>query len=451
MYRPERQPAWQKNLVWGSAIIVVLATIFSLAVWPFARLASEKHGPTLLHMATAHVLQQHNGTIGVQAATDYEPGQPLALVAGSEIVFNPAEVPQLTVQTAIQNGAAALTEALFRAGAAPTLALVERSSLAASVQRALEGPLTALLASTFGDELFAAGMAAGNRLADWQAQQAANPGAPVQPLVGVFVQVPPEQLAGKTAANIGTIVVQELTNVLIASGHIAARELLSNEAHIAAFDRALERAQQRATDLFTVLLYGSEAEVHERLNAASLAASGTAPVVAAGGLVSERELAQLSASEQHALITKRIADEVYAHGVAQAAGYLSEPADRQALMAAQPLLLMFDSAAHDRYRSLELLGWIVGALLIFVVMINTRGAWRLVLPALLIALGIVPHLVAVNAVAALPSSIAWQPLAARTMQEGVRYAAYVSAGLLGLQVLVSLVQLVRPRRRRRYL
>ena len=451
MYRPERQPAWQTNLVWASAILVMIATVCSVAIWPFARLASEKHGPTLLHIAVTHILPQHGGGTLVQAAADIAPGQPFALVTGAEIVFTPEQAEQLNPQTAIEAGALALTNALFAAGEEATLALVHRSSLAAPISRALVGPLPALLASTLGEELFAAGLAANNRLADWRAQQAANPGASVQPLVGVFVQVPPEQLEGLTAADIGTVVVRQLTQVLVAGGQDAARELLSNEQHIAAFDVGAAHARQRATDLFTVLLYASETEVHERLVAARAFSAGAGQAVPTGGLVSERELAQLSASEQYTLITKRIADEVYASGTERAAAQLSDPADQQAVIAAGPLLELFTQAAHDRYSRLERIAWLTGALLVLVIALNTRRYWRLVLPALLIGLGIVPHFIALGALSELPSTVLWQPLAVSALREGMLVTAYVGAGLLGLQVLISLVQLVRPQRRRRYL
>lgn len=451
MYRPERQPAWQKNLVWGTAILLLLTTMFSVAVWPLARLASEKHGPTLLHHVVTHVLPQHGGAIAVQAAADFTPGEPLALVAGADITFTPAELAQLTTQSAIETGAALLTSTLFTSGAEAALALVERANIHAPIERALAGPMPALLASTLGEDLFAAGIAASNRLADWRAQQAANPGANVQPLVGVFIEVPPAELEGLSTADIGAVVVRELTNVLVANGQDAAREALSNPQHVAAFDAAIPRAHQRALDLFTVLLYASETEVEERLSAARAALSGNAETLATGGFVSERELAQLPQSEQYQLITKRIADAVYANGAEHTAAQLSEPADQHALTAAAPLFALFSEDAHSRYARLQLLAWITGLLLIVVLALNARGYWRFVLPALLIGLGVLSHVFVLNALVALPHSVVWKALAVSAVQEGMRYALYIGAGLLALQLIIWVLQLVRPRRRRRYL
>lgn len=448
MYRTQTQATWQRNLVWSCAVLLGIATVCATVLWPISRLSSEQYGPQIIRAGVAAALPSVNA-VSIDAG-GYEPGSALALLPGFDVYIDTTEIPTFTPEQAISRGAGVLTESLFTGGTPAVQQLAEHAAFAPQLPNLFAGALPSLLASEFQTTLFAAGLADNSRITDWRSQQAAQPGQDVQPLVGVFVQLNPADIDGLSVREIGMLVVRGLVDTLISDGQDATLALLSNSAHQAAFEQAVPAAKQRTHDLFTVLLYGFQDAIHERLENARGIQSGAAnaPV---GGLVSEQELAALDPSERQQFVAKRLADLVYDSGVSEAARSLSESSERAELRAAEPVLKWFDRAAHEKYVRWQYITWGFMALLVVLIVANSRGLWRQTLPGRVVLVSTVPIVLLSRTVLNLPGTRSWHVLLAGVLRETILYAIYVGAGLIVLQLLVVIIGGLRPRRRRRLL
>lgn len=394
MYRTDRQPAWQRDVVWLSAILLALAVLFGTLTFTQARLASESRGVAIVRGILRLTLLPgaEGGNLGVRAGASYQAGQPLALLPGLEVYADATEIPTFTVDEAIGRSAGVLADRLVAGGSTAVLAVVTDPDLRSQVARALEGPVASLLRGALEAELLPSGLDDGSRLADWPAQAAANPGQPVQPVVGVFVYLEPAALGRMSEREIGVAVVQQLATTVLAEGLGAAQALVTNVNLGARLDQAADvTARARAHELFATLLLGRTGEMETRLREAQAVLAGEeADESALGGLLPASQLAGLTPEQANEAVLDALAARAYEGGSALAAAQLTRPEQAERVRRVGTLIDGYTAAAHRRYLTWTWLAGVVAAAMLALVMAFSRGFTRLVNAGIAIALGAAP-------------------------------------------------------------
>lgn len=392
MYRTSRQPAWHRDVVWASAMLLAFTTLAWLCLFSLAQLSSPKSGESMQRELLRLALKPPGaeGAIQVRTASGYVPGEPFVLYPGLNLTATPGELPTLSSREALERAGAEMTATLLAEGSGALLGLVTDGALADQLELSLAGPARELLGAALSTAMVGGGLDDGTRLANWPAQAAANPGQDVQPLVGVFVTLPPSELQGLTNREIGAAVITELVQDVMEGGLEAATAKVTNENVLARLRRGVDDVGRSALEgLFVVLLSGKEQQVSERLEEAKAASAGVTPTAQSGltGILSEAELTGLSEeqAEQHAL--EALARVTYSSGAQLGAAQLSDAEQARRLLLSERPLDLFGSETHGLSVTLS---WVTGAfaiLLLALLVGFSRGLTRLSNPGITLLAG----------------------------------------------------------------
>jgi len=392
MYRTERQPAWQRDITWASGVLLALAVMVGALLFTQAQLASPDRGVAVIRGILQLTLQPGgagSGDLGVRAGSSYQPGQPLTLLPGVEVYADPTEIPSFTGEAAIGRIAGVLTGQLITGGSQAMLSAVGEPTLRAQLEAAVSGPIDTLMRASLEAEMLPSGLDDGTRLADWPAQAAANPGEPVQPVVGVFVYESANAVARMTAREIGVFVVGSLSDTVMAEGVDAALALVTNANLRARLDAGVNsRARAEVHGLLVSMLLGRSAEIEARLAEASQVLAGEEPDSdALSGLLPASQLAGLSPEEANAAVLDALAQRAYQGGSALAAAQLTTPEQASRVRGVAPLIDAFSAQARARYTTWLVFTGVLAVVLLALVVGFSRGLMRLSNAGLAVLLG----------------------------------------------------------------
>ena len=392
MYRTDRQPAWQRDVAWASAVLLALAALAGALFFSLAQLSDRETGQALSRAVLRLTLRPggDGSLVEVRTGAGYAPGQPLMLLPGMQVYADPTEVPTFAVSDAVSRSAGVLADRVVTGGRPALLEMLGNDGLRRQFEAALTGPVPQLIAAAIDEEMAGGGLDDGTRAADWPAQAAANPGQPVQPLVGVFVTFPVNQVQNMSPRQVGTAIIGRLTDEVLEGGLQQALALITNDNLRARLTRGVDTvARARLHELFGTMLLGREAEMESRLAEAKavLAGSGEAEEGSLSGLLPASELAGLSPEQAEERVLEALAERAWRGGGELAAAQLTRPDQVQRVEAAAPVLDSFSSRSHGRYQTWS---WLIGlaALLFAVLLVGfSRGLLRLVNPGLALLIG----------------------------------------------------------------
>lgn len=391
MYRTERQPAWQRDVAWASAVLLALTALLGTLFFSLSQVSDRSTGQATQQAILRLTLRPggEGSLVEVRTGAGYVPGQPLMLLPGMQVFADATEVPTFTVADAVSRSAGVLADRLVAGGQQALLGLLNNDQLRRQFQLALDGPVPQLVAGAIDAEMAGGGLDDGTRAADWPTQAAANPGQPVQPLVGVFVTFPVNQVQNMNARQVGTAIVAALTDNVLEGGLQQALALITNDNLRARLTSGVDTvARARLHELFSTMLTGSEAEVESRLAEAKAALAGDeAQDDSLAGLLPASEIAGLSSEQAEERVLEALAERAWRGGGELAAAQLTRQEQVERVAAAAPVLDLFSSRAHGRYLTWS---WLAGlaALLFAVLLIGfSRGMLRLVNPGVALLIG----------------------------------------------------------------
>lgn len=391
MYRTERQPAWQRDVTWASAVLLALTLLVGTLLFSLSRLSSPSRGPEVVNDVLRLTLRPggEGSVVDVRTSAGYRPGEALMLLPGLEVYADPSEVATFTADAAVSRSAGVLTDRLVTGGREALLATATGAPLRRQIELALAGPVPQLVSAAIGAEMLPAGLDDGSRLADWPAQAAAKPGEPVQPLVGVFVTFPVNQVQGMTNREIGAAVVEALAARVLNAGLGDALALVTNDNLRARLQRGADTvARAQLHELFSALLTGQRAEMEARLVEAQAVASATdAEPDGLSGLLPASQLAGLTAEQADERVLEALAERAYQGGGELAAAQLTRTEQVERVRGVAPLIDTFAAQAHGRYLTWT---WLVGilALMLTVLLAGfSKGLLRLVNVGVAVAIG----------------------------------------------------------------
>ncbi|NLG08538.1 MAG: hypothetical protein GX560_04705 [Deinococcales bacterium] len=391
MYRTDRQPAWQRDVAWASALLLVLVTLAGTLLFSLARLSTPTRGPEVGAAVLRLTLRPggEGSLVAVRTGAGYVPGQPLMLLPGLQVYADPSEVPTFTAADAVSRSAGVLADRLVRGGGGALLEALGDGALRRQFELALEGPVAELVTGALAAEMLPAGLDDGSRLADWRAQAAADPGQPVQPLVGVFVRLPVAQVQSMSDRELGAAVVAELAGAVMEGGLPAAQALVSNANLSGRLERGVDTvARARLHELFSAMLLAQQGEMEARLAEAQAAMAGAgADDDGLAGLLPAAEVAGLAPEQAEARVLAALAERAYDGGGELAAAQLTRAGQVERVRAVAPLLDAFGARAHGRYLLWTWLGGALALALLAGLVGFSRGLLRLVNPAVALLIG----------------------------------------------------------------
>lgn len=383
---------WRADAKWIIAVLLVVTLAAFIPTFSFSQLSARHRALPILERVLQLTLLPVGGddlTAGVRSELGFEPGQPLELLPRTGSYVETDALADLQASEALELMASDLSERVLRDGAPAALTRFEDSDLERQLRLALAGPATELVRATLVTEMLPAGLDNGRRLANWQLQARQNPGQPVQPIVGIFVRVPPDELANMNARQIGERVVTGLADLVLSDGLDAAKQAVTNRNLLARLEGAvLGPIQSRLEQLFAVVLLSTEEVVAERLESARTALQAESERAEAPtlGVAGGEELAGLSREEANELVLLRLAERAYSRGGAAALAAVSESEQAGALARVVPLLDALSASAHARYLRLTWLLGIAAVLLLIGLVFLSRGWGRLANPGAALAL-----------------------------------------------------------------
>lgn len=474
MVRVERRPAWQIDLKWWSAILLVITVAVGALAHGAARLTAPERSEPLVREIMRLVIGPSGGPIELAAsARGYVPGEPLAVLPGLDVYVDPSEVPAFSPDDAVSRAAGVLSQRFLFGGAAAALSGVTDPTLRGVLERVGSEVVQPLVNAGLQRALLPVGLDDGSRAANWPAQAAQNPGQEVQPLVGIFVTAPPTELTGRTPRQIGERVIDGLAEVVYEDGAAAALELVTNPNVSAALQGAVDGpvwADLHAA--FESVLSAYHGEIVARLEDARAVHQGdAAPDDPWAGVVDEAEVAALSPADAEERALQVLALRTVASGASGVLELLQDPGARDRVASAAPLLDAVSRSASARYRTWSILAGVLALLAAAVLVATASGTGRVWWPGLALVIAAAPGWAlarvwrGVEPVGAYPAGPAvdgamasvWRtgrliasslaPAAAETV--GTIYLAVlgVGASLLLIAVAAWLARWLRPRRR----
>ncbi len=381
MYRTERQSAWQRDVTWASAVLLVVTVMVGVLLFTQAQLASEDRAVPVIRSVLELTLQPGGSSagLGVRAGSAYQAGEPLPLLPGVEVFADPTEVPSFTAEQAVSRISGVLADRLVSGGAEAMLAGITDADLRAQMRAAVDGPIDSLVRASLEETMLPAGLDDGSRMADWPAQAAANPGELVQPLVGVFVYESPNRLASMSPRQIGVSVVSQLGDLVMEGGLPAARDVITNANLRTRLEQGVDsRARAEVHALLESLLLGRRGEIETRLAGAAQVLAGRAEAQDdLRGLLPASQLAGLSESEANAAVMSALAQRAYQGGGALAAAQLTRQEQAERVRGVAPLIDAFSQDARARYTRWTVGAGVLAAVLLVLLVGFSRGLWRL--------------------------------------------------------------------------
>ncbi|MFN2321343.1 MAG: hypothetical protein ABR510_00090 [Trueperaceae bacterium] len=474
MRNPGRS-AWQVDVTWAAALLAWAAIAIATVAGMAARATAPDLGPSLHAALLDAAFVESAGALAlvaeepvVQLTDPFEP------MLGSGVAAALPELASLTVDGARARVAADLATA--RLEGSDWLDGVTDPVLAAELRALDDAVLRPLAEAELRRALYPLGVDDGSRAADWATQAQQNPGQPVQPIVGIFVRLPVNQVQGAGPAVVGERVVAGLTDLLLDGGRPAAEAALANaqlsQALAAALDGALPAAWRVALD---AALRDRDLALDERLTALRAVAADAAPTAdPRGALPVPADLAGLAPEEARAATLAALAERSYEAGPSALGAALADPLARARVDRADWTFEATAAAAHGRYRLWSGVFGVVGVLLLAIAAVAASGYARAWVPGLaIVAAGaplwafagiVLPPTPAASAavpadVAAIgaPAGVAaWSGWLAERLGavvgEAVAFVplavAAAGAALVALTVLIALIGWLRPRRRR---
>lgn len=373
-------PAWRIDAKWVSGILLALVVAVLVPVFSLTQLSARQRALPLLEQVLELTLLtggEDDLAAGVRQDLEYEPGEPFELLPGAGVTISPEQLSRVTPSDAVTQLASALTGQIMAEGAPAALETVEGSALEPQLRAALEGSAAQLVRSLLVLEMLPAGIENGSRLANWPLQAQQNPGQEVQPIVGLFVTVPPEEIQGLSPRNVGVRAVEELAGILLNEGEAAASELITNPNLQARLDQAVAGPiPSELQDLFETLLLPQQPLIAERLEQARsvVAASQVEEEPLTLGVVTADELAALDSEEANRLVLERLAQRAYSGGSAALSELVSDQEQAARLAGAARVVDSLSEQAHSRYLRFT---WILGiaAVLLAVLLVAASRGW----------------------------------------------------------------------------
>ncbi len=475
MRNPGRS-AWQVDVTWTAAVLAWAAAVVAVV----AGAATQATTPALGPMVQATLLEA--AFIDMSEAPALEAGAPVVeltdpfeVMRGTGVTVPIATLPDLTVEGARAQVAAALVERRMTLGDA-WLEGIDDAALQAELRALDDAVLRPLTESELRRALFPLGLDNGSRAADWATQARQNPGQPVQPIVGVFVRLPVEQVQGAGPLVVGERVVAGLADILLSQGRPAAEAALANVNLSAAMRATLEGPlPQTWRDALDAALRSRDAALAARLDAAREAlVEAPASVDPFAAVTGSADLAGATPEEARARTLELLAARGYAGGTNALAAALSDPVARARVAGAGWAFDAASARAHARYRFWAWGAGVVAVLLLLIAALAATGVARVWVPGLAVLLAaapvwwlareafdrvaassVPPDVSAAGALVALRSWAGWLSASVGGVvgEAVVRVPLIVSAigvALVGGALLAAVVGWVRPRRRGRF-
>jgi hypothetical protein len=476
----DRRPAWYRDAKWLCGLLAVVSLAATLFFFSLAQLTSPAPSQALLTNVLQYTLlpgglDEPGLNEGFTAGLDYRPGEPFAPLPGVGFALAPEALETISAAEVRTQLARALSDAFIAEGLEGALALVNDPQLRRQLAEVGQGPLVEALTVQLERRLLPAGLDDGSRLANWRQQRAFALGQPVQPIVGVFVLVPANQLEGLTPPQIGELIVAELSRTVVEEGLNEARALVTNPNLLQRLTETVAgEGRALAESFFSALLIAQEPVIEARLlEVRERLAVPEQEAMQLQGLQLGAEVTGLSPQQANALVLEQLAGVIYDRGVA---GALELSVDAQQSQRLEQALTPFSSFTRDQHRSYSRLTWLFGALsLLFVLLtlVFSAGLMRLFNLGLILALAALAGAVFFWTLAQyLPAA---PPPLAVEVSEGVpgylqalaRYLGSslpsgalesvaqshlvvlaIGVGLMALYFLLQLVRALRPRRTR---
>lgn len=389
MYLRDRTPAWHRDAKWASGVALVLVVAVGTLFAGLAQVSERERAVPVLREALQVTLLADGAetSLRVRRAAGYVAGESLPVLPGTTVQVDVTEIPDFGADAALSRLAGTWTERLLSGGADAMLATVDDPTLEMQLRRALDGAGGRLLAVSLESAMLPAGLGDGSRMANWPLQAQQNPGAPVQPIVGVLVRVDPGALRNMDTRQVGEAVIARLAELALEDGADAAREPIRNATLEQRLEMGLERGRAELHELFETLLLPQRAQVDERLQEArAVLADEQREAPGLAGLLPEAELSELPPEEANRRVLTSLAERSWEEGP-DALPALLEPSGRaERVAAARPVLRALSSDARARYLRWA---WISGAaavLLLLALVAASRGWGRAFNPGVALAL-----------------------------------------------------------------
>ncbi len=393
----DRRPTWQHDVRWLAALLLVVVVAAAAAASSLARLtAAVRIEPLSRQVLTLAVGPTDDVVRLAPSSAGYQPGSALALLPGVPVEADPSEIPGFDVDSAVSRLAGVWAERYVSVGGPATWAAIEDEAWRSVLERVDVAVLRPLLVSTLQGPLFGVGVGDGTRIANWPQQAARNPGQPVQPLVGVFVTVPPLALQGRNAREVGELVVAELAAVVANEGADAARALVTNPNVAAALDAALAGpVRETLHGALQAVVTSREGEIAARLaDARDVMAGNTPSSDPWAGLVDSADLGRLDTAERRERVLHELSQRAVLGGSQAVLAALPESGVRERMVRAAPILDVLDRGAHRQARTWAWALGVVAAVLTIIVVLTASGFGRVTWPGLAWLLGATPGLAA---------------------------------------------------------
>ena len=383
---------WRIDAKWLSGILLVLTLVVFVPLLGFSQLTARDRALPLLEGILSLTLMPPGSEGLVDAVREevgYTPGEPLEILPGTGVVASAEEIEELSAQAAAERVAQVLSRQTIEEGAPAVAARLEGSPLAEQFGRALDGSARALVRASLLDALMPSGLDNGARLANWPLQAQRNPGEPVQPVVGVFVRIPPAELSALNERQIGERVVVELADILMSNGLEAAREQVTNVNLLTRLtESATGAAQARLEELFATMLMARQETIAERLDQArtvidAQSQGDEAPTL---GVVGADDLVGLTAQDANRLVLARLAERAYEGGSEAVLAALEETSRGERLANVAGLVDALSREAHNSYLRNTWLVGLVALLMLAGLIVSSRGWGRLANPGMALAI-----------------------------------------------------------------
>ena len=257
---------WRDDVKWIAGLLATVLTAIAILYVGSAQIATEERGRPLAERILTLTLAPGGETeLDVRQGIDYEPGAPLAPIAGVDVVVDATEIPSIAVDATIGRIAGVWSDRFVVGGVPAVLELVSDASVRAQLESAFAGPIPVLVDRHLRAQMLPSGLDNGARLADWPLQAQRNPGEAVQPIVGIFVYAQPSELARRTPRQIGELVIEGLGDLVLEGGLPAARDVITNPNLATRLEAAIDTdARASLHETFTTILVGRRSAIASR-------------------------------------------------------------------------------------------------------------------------------------------------------------------------------------------